>query len=584
MASTTSSSSRNILTNALRGAGLMDRDERMRDIQDKPGGRKGSSKIRAHRQRPVDNYKDQASGPSRVSMLTSRASSSEPLSIRGASRPTAAGRIRRNAVSMNTSKVPGMPATSTTNVGIKVMDQWREFVRSRYNRETKFLNLERMLDDPIVQKHNLLVPGVPGSSGKETAIMFKLAAQLRPAVQTLSLANNHIQSGKDISSIGMFLPKLANLSLANNQLKAMDDIRLLTREKNKLDFLRELVLTGNPIKGDDPANTEQYRRDIVKRFPALEMLDNEPIVKVGFDAPIPHTNSSHRLTPVPTTNSFACPMGASFLTGVSGGVVSDFLTRFFTLFDAQRSELLDVYHPAATFSFSANTSIPPRARIQGLHSTLPNQRNLKWDVWVGGGNGGSRNLTRVGNVDKMAQSLHVGRENVIQSVLGLPQTKHDIAGSPSAFCLDGWLAGSTLFVTVHGQFTEEPVSALRSFDRSFVLAPAADDSRAKMKGWAVEILSDQLTVRGYSSSDAWTPGPMIVQPIVASKGSQPPSLEAALASVPEPQREQVARLCQQTGLNVKFAVDCLQQNGWDHERAIANFAQVKGSLTRDAFL
>lgn len=135
-----------------------------------------------------------------------------------------------------------------------------------------------MVDDPMVQKYNLLVPGVPGSSGKETAIMFKLAAQLRPPVssrrcllplapfvqrvqvQTLSLAHNQIQSGKDISSVGMFLPKLVNLSLANNQLKAMDDIRLLTREKNKLEFLRELVLTGNPIKGNDPANTEQYRR------------------------------------------------------------------------------------------------------------------------------------------------------------------------------------------------------------------------------------------------------------------------------------------------------------------------------------
>jgi len=164
-----------------------------------------------------------------------------------------------------------------------------------------------------------------------------------------------------------------------------------------------------------------------------------------------------------------------------------------------------VYHPAATFSFSANTSIPPRARIQGLHSTLPNQKNLKWDVWLSGGNGGSRNLSRVGNVDKMAQSLHLGRENVGQSILGLPKTKHDITGAPSAFCLDGWLTGSTLFVTVHGQFTEgrnffplltlcrprglgtrgglqsvyptEPVNALRSFDRSFVLAPAADDSR-----------------------------------------------------------------------------------------------------------
>ena len=105
----------------------------------------------------------------------------------------------------------------------------------------------------------------------------------------------------------------------------------------------------------------------------------------------------------------------------------------------------------------------------------------------------------------MAQSLHLGRENVGQSILGLPKTKHDIAGAPSAFCLDSWLTGSTLFVTVHGQFTEgrsffplltlcrrrglrtrgglqsvyptEPVNALRSFDRSFVLAPAADDSR-----------------------------------------------------------------------------------------------------------
>jgi len=101
----------------------------------------------------------------------------------------------------------------------------------------------------------------------------------------------------------------------------------------------------------------------------------------------------------------------------------------------------------------------------------------------------------------MAQSLHLGRENVVQSIVGLPKTKHDIAGAPSAFCLDGWLTGTTLFVTVHGQFTEgtsffsllpqpkpdtwglrsahptEPVNALRSFDRSFVLAPAADDSR-----------------------------------------------------------------------------------------------------------
>ena len=35
-----------------------------------------------------------------------------------------------------------MPTTSTATVGVKTMDQWRDFVRSRYSRETQFLNLE----------------------------------------------------------------------------------------------------------------------------------------------------------------------------------------------------------------------------------------------------------------------------------------------------------------------------------------------------------------------------------------------------------------------------------------------------------
>lgn len=130
------------------------------------------------------------------------------------------------------------------------------------------------------------------------------------------------------------------------------------------------------------------------------------------------------------------------------------MLRFFTLFDTKRAELVDVYSPAATFSFSANTSIPPRARIQGFHVKLPNQKNLDWSPWLTGFGGGSRNLSRVGDVEKMAKSLHVGRDNVLKSMASLPSTKHDISGAPETFCLDAWLAGASLFVTVHGQFTE----------------------------------------------------------------------------------------------------------------------------------
>jgi nuclear RNA export factor len=35
------------------------------------------------------------------------------------------------------------------------------------------------------------------------------------------------------------------------------------------------------------------------------------------------------------------------------------------------------------------------------------------------------------------------------------------------------------------------------------------------------------------------------------------------------------QICERTGLNAKFAVDCLQNNAWNMEHAIANFEQVK---------
>lgn len=35
------------------------------------------------------------------------------------------------------------------------------------------------------------------------------------------------------------------------------------------------------------------------------------------------------------------------------------------------------------------------------------------------------------------------------------------------------------------------------------------------------------------------------------------------------------QICERTGLNAKFAVDCLQNNAWILESAIANYEQVK---------
>jgi nuclear RNA export factor len=91
----------------------------------------------------------------------------------------------------------------------------------------------------------------------------------------------------------------------------------------------------------------------------------------------------------------------------------------------------------------------------------------------------------------------------------------------------------------------EPVGGVRSFDRSFVLVPAPEGSRwvrlsgnrrtlitvirqirAKADGWDVEILSDQLVIRGFSSHEAWSPGPLLVQATPSS--SQPASLPTSI--------------------------------------------------------
>jgi nuclear RNA export factor len=111
------------------------------------------------------------------------------------------------------------------------------------------------------------------------------------------------------------------------------------------------------------------------------------------------------------------------------------------------------------------------------------------------------------------------------------------------------------------------------------------------------ILSDQLVVRAYSSHEAWTPGPMLIQAVKSEGSSSAPGLPSGpiispqglarmnqdLLALDERQRPFVMQICQRTGLTVKYSVDCLQNNGWDQERAIANFEQVKVSWVIGCF-
>ncbi|KAI1797343.1 NTF2-like protein [Ganoderma leucocontextum] len=530
--------SRAIATNALRRAGLMDQDTKMRDMSsDKPGGRKGSalkiSKPRhpAHKPRGLE-------------------------SILGKSTPVLAQTIatRPNDPRLKKRRNAGMSGPVTE----RVIEMWKEWVRRRWNPEAKFLNLERIASDEYLRKHGLTSP-TSDAANKEAQVILKIAGKLQPEIET-------------------------NLSLEGNAFRGWKELDYISGKRGRLEQLRELILVGNPIRELEYQNNRAagYKSEVARRFPSLEILDGEAVTRVGFDAPAASTSSPFQAPSMLST--FAWKMEPSFIAGVDGSLVVNFLMRFFPFFDNQRGALLDAYAPNATFSFSANTSIPPRARIEGVHHSkeFPNQRKLEWGTWL---KGGSRNLGRLNELTRVAQSLHLGNQEAVKAMAALPQTRHDVAGSPEKFSVDAFPVRqgeqTNLLVTLHGQFVELPSEGIRSFDRSFVLAVSPEGSRAKQSGWDVIVLSDQLVIRAYSPYDAWKPGPMHVQfgDLLPSSG-----LQEALAPLPQPQRGRMQDVILRTRLNLQFAEDCLKNNDWDVERAIGNFERVKASLPADAYL
>ena len=81
--------------------------------------------------------------PCHLPQLATRISgTSDPMATRGASRQMTAGqRIRRNAMSIPDGATR-TPSSRITNVGVKTLDVWRDFVNRRWNAEARFLNLE----------------------------------------------------------------------------------------------------------------------------------------------------------------------------------------------------------------------------------------------------------------------------------------------------------------------------------------------------------------------------------------------------------------------------------------------------------
>ncbi|KAF9144412.1 nuclear mRNA export, poly(A)+RNA binding protein [Mortierella sp. GBA39] len=482
------------------------------------------------------------------------------------------------------------------------IDAIRTFIRSRH--QNGFLDLESMAADPTLRAASIIPPGGKTSSSQVGAVLMKVASELFPDITTISLASNKLRSMQPISSITQFFPKLLNLSLKNNDITYMKDLEYISGPK-KLTNLRELILLDNPIRDraiEKNKDDFSYRSDITKMFPSLQVLDQMPVTssKISFglgDLVVAEKNTA--TLPVPIKGNFYDSPGTQ-------AMAEEFLSSFFNLYDTNRSALEAMYDSSATFSYVADMTISNLQRLKGL-------RGDRWDSYVDG----SRSLSRVKELDERTKRIHVGNTDIVkEGILKLPKTKHQL-NDASKVCVDAWQTGGLLpaiciYIMVHGEYEESygSRSIVKSFDRSFIIAPAPPNSQASLHGWKCIIISDQLIVRHYNGPKAWEPeadpnapkpvalGPQAgvatggatpgavspgTAPAPAVQGVQPDPQQTPMAGITAEQHAMAQELQRQTGLNYPYAVQCLAAVAWDFTAAVALVNQERANIPADAW-
>ena len=438
----------------------------------------------------------------------------------------------------------------------------------RYNTDAKLLDLSQLGTDP-----ELVNIGMFSTTSRESkffpALMkicdgiFPTAHAKEEAILSVSLANNTLTSIVSVSTLSQTFPSLKNLDLSNNKLK---NLTALEGWRWKFRKLEQLILTGNPIETEVPT----YKDDIMKWYPTLLTLNTIQVRSLD-DA----RAAANGKLPIPV-------LGPSFRD--EAAISENFVKQFFPAYDGDRIALVNGYYDSqSTFSISINLSAPHAAETT-------NKKLPSWESYLKK----SRNLTKITHQPSRMSRLYTGTESIRDGFTTLPVTRHpDIMAEPRKWCVECHTipglpdpAGQSssgvggLMVMVHGEFAEVDVStgqptALRSFDRTFVLGPGGGVG-------GIRVACDTLVLRQYGGHEAWRPEVDDNSSVPTVQVRHQINAPAGFAvSGPGKTEEQVQKellaleLSNRTGMTLEFSGLCLEQCGWNLEGAAMSFEQAK---------
>jgi nuclear RNA export factor len=487
-------------------------------------------------------------------------------------------------------------------------EEFKAWLRSK-NIGPGIVDMSNLPNDPWLLEKGLLPPGHKDAPSNTGSVFWKLISNVletpEQKIVTLSLANNNFNHLVPLQKLPNALPYIRALDLSGNPIHKADELKHLLspgEAKGKassgagsLKHLVELKLEDVKFRTEllsQPDGDQKYQHEVLRRFPGLLVLDGVNLNRIIFPLerkPIVKRTEDDRkpLRARPFTYPFDIRPSFEENEAVHG-VVMAFCQKFYTLFDANRSELFYAYRDDATISISPNT-LPSRSWQAAEVNATRNQRPapVSFEAWTSlPGRNFFRSCTTIEQRTATLKSPMDKDELNRWWTQRVPRTEHPLTDA-SKWCIDAWYFDDNqerISAVIQGQFKELPSGTWRSFTRTFILGAPAPDSPAVAHNWPCVILSDMMVVHSYLGTGSWDGKASLGKGDVGIVPPGPPAIAPAGAANEEAQKAAlIAAVRQRTGMNANFSELCLSQNGWDVDRAVANFEEIRATIPPDAF-
>lgn len=469
------------------------------------------------------------------------------------------------------------------------------------------LNLfQNLNEDLYLKEQGILPPGDKDAPTNVGHVLWKMASNVLETptdrIHTLSLARNGFRSLHQLQRLPICLPYIRALDLSDNPVPKSDELKHLQsagEQRGKastgigsLKSLVELKLNGVKFREEyltQPKGAEAYQHDVLRRFPGLLILDGVQLNRIVFPVtrkPVVRRIEAERKQLLARPFSFPFDVAGSFEENEGcRATAMNFCQMFFLLWDTDRNEIVHAYHPEATVSIAANT-LPSRSfqatEVSRSRSTRP--QPVSFESWVNlPGRNFLRSCTTIEQRTNTLKSPMDMPEFVRWLTKSVPKTKHPLEDA-SKWCIDAWYFDETqerISVVIQAEFQELPSGTYRSFTRTFILGAAPHGSLAAAKSWPCIVLSDVMVVHSYLGTGSWDSKSSLAS---GDTTIVPPAEPNTAAPASDAQQAVLIEQCRlRTGMNATYSAMCLAQNGWDLERAVVNFGEIRSSIPAEAF-